>query len=101
MNTTLNDASFNADEPPLNLIAAQYVLGTLSASARLRFQSRLQLEPDLRALTHKWERRLNPLTHLLVPQIVPTEIWYKIEAQLDGLSAASEKKSIPLLSQQP
>lgn len=101
MNTTLNDASFNAGEPPLNLIAAQYVLGTLSASARLRFQSRLQQEPDLRALTHAWERRLNPLTHLLVPQVVPTEVWHRVEARLDGLAATTAQKPISLLSQRP
>lgn len=101
MNTTLNDASFNEGEPPLNLIAAQYVLGTLSASARLRFQSRLQQEPDLRVLTHAWERRLNPLTHLLLPQAVPVEVWQKIEARLDGLAATTTQKPISLLSQQP
>lgn len=101
MNTTLNDTSFNEGEPPLNLIAAQYVLGTLSASARLRFQSRLQQEPNLRVLTHAWERRLNPLTHLLVPQPVPAEVWQKIEAHLDGLAATTAQKPISLLSQQP
>lgn len=101
MNTTLNDTSFNEGEPPLNLIAAQYVLGTLSASARLRFQSRLQQESNLRVLTHAWERRLNPLTHLLVPQPVPAEVWQKIEAHLDGLAATTAQKPISLLSQQP
>lgn len=101
MNTTLNDTSFNEGEPPLNLIAAQYVLGTLSASARLRFQSRLQQEPNLRVLTHAWERRLNPLTHLLVPQPVPAEVWQKIEAHLDGLAATTAQKPISLLAQQP
>jgi len=101
MNTTLNDTSFNEGEPPLNLIAAQYVLGTLSASARLRFQARLQQEPDLRALTHAWERRLNPLTNLLVPQPVPVEVWQKIEARLDGLTATTTQKPISLMSQQP
>lgn len=87
MNTTLNDLkSDDGGDPPLNLIAAQYVLGTLSASARLRFQSRLQEESELRTLTHAWERRLNPLTHLLNPQPVPPELWQKIEARLDGIS---------------
>lgn len=99
MNTTLHDPRLNEDEPPLNLIAAQYVLGTLSASARLRFQSRLQQEPDLRVLTHAWERRLNPLTHLLVPQDVPAKIWQNIEARLDGMTTA--QPPISLNTQQP
>lgn len=101
MNTTVNDTSLNEGEPPLNLIAAQYVLGTLSTSARLRFQSRLQQEPDLRTLTHAWERRLNPMTHLLVPQPVPVGVWQKIEAHLDGLAASTAQKPISLQSQQP
>jgi len=74
---TLHDDAPNGEESPLNLIAAQYVLGTLSASARLRFQARLQQEPELRALTHAWERRLNPLTDLLLPQEVSPEVWKK------------------------
>ncbi len=86
MNTTLNDMKAeDGGDPPLNLIAAQYVLGTLSASARLRFQSRLQEETELRTLTHAWERRLNPLTHLLDPQPVPEDVWQKIEVRLDGV----------------
>ena len=86
MNTTLDDLkSDDGRDSPLNLIAAQYVLGTLSASARSRFQSRLQEESELRILTHAWERRLNPLTHLLNPEPVPVEVWQKIEARLDGI----------------
>ncbi len=84
---TLQDDVLDGTEPPFNLIAAQYVLGTLSASARLRFQARLQQEPELRALTHAWERRLNPLTNLLEPQDVPPEVWQKIEARLDGVTS--------------
>ncbi len=99
MNTTLNDTGLEDSEPPLNLIAAQYVLGTLSASARLRFQSRLQEEPELRVLMHAWERRLNPLTHLLNPQPVPAEVWQKIEAHLDGFSKKATEQKPPFSSQ--
>jgi anti-sigma-K factor RskA len=94
MNTTLNDSNRDDGDQPLNLIAAQYVLGTLSSSARLRFQARLQQESQLRGLTHAWERRLNPLTDLLIPQTVPTVVWRKIEASLDGIrQTASENQS--------
>ena len=102
MNTTLNDTNRDNGEPPLNLIAAQYVLGTLSASARLRFQSRLQQEPELRALTHAWERRLNPLTELLNPQSVSHEVWQKIEARLDGMTSnISENKAVESIQTPP
>ncbi|WP_410210751.1 anti-sigma factor domain-containing protein [Aquirhabdus sp.] len=85
------------EESPLNLIAAQYVLGTLSASARLRFQARLQQEPALRRLTYAWERRLNPLTHLLVPRHVPPEVWQKIEARLDAIVPLSSDPAQPVV----
>jgi anti-sigma-K factor RskA len=93
MNTTFDDATREEGESPLMLIAAQYVLGTLSASARLRFQARLQQETELRALTHAWERRLNPLADLLNPQPVSLDVWQKIEARLDGLSHVSKAGS--------
>ncbi|WP_162818048.1 anti-sigma factor [Aquirhabdus parva] len=94
---TLHDDVPNGEESPLNLIAAQYVLGTLSASARLRFQARLQQEPELRALTHAWERRLNPLTDLLLPQEVSPEVWKKIESRLN----ATAPVSVPDTTQSP
>ena len=79
------------DDPKdlLNLIAAQYVLGTLSNSARLRFQTLMQQQPALRQLTHAWERRLNPLANLLEPQDVPAHVWQQIEAKLDILNQLS------------
>jgi anti-sigma-K factor RskA len=102
MSTTLDDAMRAEGESPLIMIAAQYVLGTLSASARLRFQSRLQQEPELRALTHTWERRLNPLTELLHPQPVSAEVWQKIEASLKILqSGVTEDKSAAVIPTPP
>lgn len=85
------------DDPKdlLNLIAAQYVLGTLSNSARLRFQTLMQQQPALRQLTHAWERRLNPLASLLEPQDVPAHVWQRIEAKLDILSQLSDQQPAP------
>lgn len=84
----------NRQEHPLNLVAAQYVLGTLSASARLGFQRRMQQQPELLHLVYAWERRLNPLSQLIEPKVVPPQIWQKIEAQLD-LSTATQGKVAP------
>ena len=85
----------NRQEHPLNLVAAQYVLGTLSASARLGFQRRMQQQPELLHLVYAWERRLNPLSQLIEPKVVPPQIWQKIEAQLD-LNAAAQGKVEPI-----
>lgn len=82
----------------INLIAAQYVLGTLSASTRMRFQQLMQHQPELLKLTHAWERRLNPLAQLLEPQAVPEVVWQRIEAVLDQLHSTSNAKSTSSLN---
>lgn len=83
--------SNTADEKDrlFNLIAAQYVLGTLSGSTRMRFQQLMQQQPELLKLTHAWERRLNPLAQLLEPQVVPEVVWQRIEAVLDQLQSTN------------
>lgn len=79
--TKSNFPSLN--DPELrDLIAAQYVLGTLSASARLNFELKLQEDLVLREITYDWERRLNPLTESLEPISVPSHVWQHIEEQL-------------------
>lgn len=86
------------DTSKFNLIAAQYVLGTLSVSARLRFQTLMQQQPPLRQMTHAWERRLNPMASLLEPHAVPDHVWQQIEAKLDSISDVAQR---PVLAMQP
>lgn len=86
------------DTARFNLIAAQYVLGTLSVSARLRFQTLMQQQPALRQMTHAWERRLNPMAGLLQSHAVPEHVWQQIEAKLDSLSDVTQR---PVLAMQP
>ncbi len=71
------------EQHPLNLIAAQYVLGVLSASARERIQTRMLREPELRDLVQHWERKLNPLAGLIKPEPVPPQVWQRIDAQIN------------------
>lgn len=70
------------DEHPLNLIAAQYVLGVLSPAARERVKTRMMRDGDLRALVFAWERQLSPLANLLEPVDVPEHVWQAIEAKI-------------------
>jgi anti-sigma-K factor RskA len=99
-NPDSNDSDVNLpdfNEQHYHLIAAQYVLGTLTLSARLRFQALLQQHHDLRQLTYAWERRLNPLTHLLEPQQVRPEVWQQIVHKLDGFSGSQTSAAQPHL----
>ncbi|MEC7119540.1 MAG: anti-sigma factor [Pseudomonadota bacterium] len=77
----MKPANHLADHP-LNLIAAQYVLGVLSASAREQARRRMLHDADFRDLVYQWERQLNPLASLLPEQAVPAQVWQAIEARL-------------------
>lgn len=89
----------NDKDQLINLIAAQYVLGTLSTSARQRFQQLMQQQPELLRLTYAWERHLSPMAQLLEPQAVPDVIWMRIEHVLDQIqSVDSELKTSSTLN---
>lgn len=84
------------ESDPLNLIAAQYVLGVLSASARERVQTRMLREPELRDLVHGWERKLNPLSGLIKPETVPPHVWQMIDAQINHrVQAVATPATVP------
>lgn len=90
MSTPTAEHDPNDPKALLNLIAAQYVLGTLSVSARQRIQTLLPQQPALRQMIYAWERRLNPLAELLAPQPVPQQVWQRIEAKLQILSPLAQ-----------
>lgn len=79
----------NTRHEALNLIAAQYVLGVLSASARTRFKARMLQEQDLRDLVYAWERRLNPLASMVAPEPVPPHLWQAIIEKIEQTGAAN------------
>ena len=74
----------------LNLIAAQYVLGVLSASARERVKARMLQEKDLRDMVYAWERRLNPLAGMVAPEPVPAHLWQAIMARIEQAGSAND-----------
>lgn len=88
------------EQHPLNLIAAQYVLGVLSASARERVQTRMLREPELRDLVQYWERKLNPLAALVKPEQVPPQVWQMIDAAINHQTAPVSRPT-PIVSAAP
>lgn len=74
-----------SDEPTSGegtLVAAEYVLGVLSAEERRAVQARIAREPALRAEIQYWEQRLGPLASELEAIDPPPQVWPKIEAAL-------------------
>ena len=71
-----------ADKELRNKLAAEYVLGTMSARARRRFDINLKENPALRRAVAEWEKRLTPLA-LALPEIEPpSRVWQAIESRI-------------------
>jgi len=71
-----------ANEALRNKLAAEYVLGTMSARARRRFDINLKENPALRRAVAEWEKRLTPLA-LALPEIEPpSRVWQAIEFRI-------------------
>jgi anti-sigma-K factor RskA len=71
-----------ADETLRDKLAAEYVLGTMSARARRRFEFHLRSNPQLRRAVTQWEARLSPLTDALPAIEPPARVWQAIKARL-------------------
>lgn len=71
-----------ANDALRNKLAAEYVLGTMSARARRRFEINLKENPALRRAVAQWEKRLTPLA-LVLPEIEPpSRVWQAIESRI-------------------
>lgn len=68
-----------------DLIAAEYVLGTLEADDVRRFQQRLVEDAGARAALSAWERRLGALGEELAPVTPPASVWTRV-AERTGLA---------------
>lgn len=64
------------------MLAAEYVLGTLRGRARRRFERLASADDAARAEIRFWETRLAGLAANLAPQTPPPAIWQKLEQQL-------------------
>ena len=71
-------------------LAAEYVLGTLSADEREHAEALLTLDPSFAASVRMWERRLGELNVMVEAVEPPPELWDKIKAELGMVEPASE-----------
>ncbi|HWH49378.1 MAG TPA: anti-sigma factor [Burkholderiales bacterium] len=78
-----------ANEDLRNKLAAEYVLGTMSAHARRRFALKLKESPALRRAVAGWEERLAPLA-LALPEVEPpSRVWQAIESRIRPATRAA------------
>jgi anti-sigma-K factor RskA len=78
-----------ADPETRDLLAAEYVLGTLSGADRRRFEQLLSGDGNLRDLVERWELRLNPLAEQVPPVQPATHVWDEIARRTAPAPAAS------------
>ncbi|MFN0192540.1 MAG: anti-sigma factor domain-containing protein [Aestuariivirga sp.] len=71
-------------------LAAEYVLGTLSAAERHEAETLAATDASFAALIAAWERRLSPLATALEPQDVPPEVRGRVMKAIAGDTAESE-----------
>ncbi|MES2611582.1 MAG: anti-sigma factor [Pseudomonadota bacterium] len=83
------------DPDDLQVLAGEYVLGTLPAAERLAVSQRLATEPALQQAVNDWEERLLPLTQLAEPVPLPAHLASRIEASLQGMHQQARSSAIP------
>ncbi|MGJ7612572.1 MULTISPECIES: anti-sigma factor [unclassified Variovorax] len=94
MSTTPGN-NIDNDFEDIDALAGEYVLGTLSASARATVDARMRTEPVLRDAVQAWEARLLPLTALAPPAEPSPALWSRIEQSLGPVFSATTPKAAP------
>jgi anti-sigma-K factor RskA len=83
-------------------LAAEYVLGTLSADERDQAEALLAIDPGFAEIVRVWERRLGEL-NVMVEAVEPSpEVWSKIRAEINdnpSSSAADVEAAAPALEE--
>src|SRR4051794_19350631 len=69
-------------------LAAEYVLGTLSAEEREHAEALRSFDPEFDAAVKQWERRLGELNVMVEAVEPPKEIWDKIKSEIGGETLA-------------
>ena len=62
-------------------LAAEYVLGTLSADERDQAEALLAIDPGFAEIVRVWERRLGELNVMVEAVEPPPQVWDKIKTE--------------------
>jgi len=84
----MSDDRDHIGPPDDDTLAAEYVLGVLSAAERAEAERRIARERGFAALVGAWEARLVPWTEEIVPVQPRLDLWSRINAALPAERAA-------------
>lgn len=71
-----------ADKELRDLLAGEYVLGTLKGAARRRFEAMLATRVDMQQSVQAWQKDLYPLTTTIEPIEPPARVWQRIRKEI-------------------
>jgi anti-sigma-K factor RskA len=77
-----DDVDHIAPEDEGRVLAAEYVLGVLSAEERRAVETRMADEPMFAREVAAWEERLGPMASYVTPVTPSAQTWLRIEASL-------------------
>ena len=79
----------------VDLLAAEYALGTLRGGARRRLQHYAEHDVVIRKALDEWQQRLAPLAELVAPRMPSAAVWETIEQRLGIVAARGEAPTRP------
>jgi anti-sigma-K factor RskA len=79
--------SDDTDTP--DMLAAEYVLGTLATNEREQAASLIETDPAFALLVRAWERRLGQLQAMVQAVEPPPDTWGRIQARIDGVEPSA------------
>jgi hypothetical protein len=82
------------NDDDMDVLAAEYVLGTLDADERTRAGVLLDTDHGFRGMVRVWERRFGELHLMVEPVEPPPQLWERIKARVTGIPQ-SETVSVP------
>jgi anti-sigma-K factor RskA len=86
------------DNPEMReLLAAEYLLGTMPRRARARFEQLMRQDPALATLVSDWARRFSAIDRATPAEAPPARVWRRIEARIAPRSASDVAIAAPPL----
>ena len=88
------------EQEDIDLLAAEYVLGTLDAEEREAVDARQHRDAGLARAIADWQRRLAPLDELVLPVTPAANLFARIEARLNARAERNDAISATIISLQ-
>ena len=85
-----------SDAPDRDVLAAEYVLGTLEGDEALEAARLLRDDPAFTAMVRAWETRLAPLADVVEPVVPPPALWDRIAAATAAASPTATVLPLPV-----